>query len=106
MKKYWKVDYKGCMPSIKGHRFHPNLFYATREEMDKVLEKLYGREDEYKIIGIHSFDTMEEYDKAFPILGRLRVKEETKEETTKEEVYVPQEVRTLEERRKHRSRRD
>ena len=98
MKKYWKVDYKGCMPSIQGSFFHPNLFWATEEEMDEVLEKLSGREDEFKIVGIHSFNTYAEYEKKFRIVKPL-------EEENKEEIYVPQEVRTLEERRQHRDKR-
>jgi hypothetical protein len=98
MKKYWKVDYRGVMPSIRGHRFHPNLFHATEEEMDKILDMLYGREDEYKIIGVHSFDTIEEYNKKFFYTPEQPEKKEI------EEVYVPQTVRTLEERRKHREK--
>ena len=99
MKKYWKVDYRGQMPSIEGHRFHPELFYGTAEEMDNILDLLDGREDEFKIIGIHSFETYEDYEKIYRIA-------QTIEEIEKKDIHVPQEVRTQEERRKHRNRRD
>ena len=97
MKKYWKIDYRGVMPSIQGHRFHPNLFYATEEEMNDILRKIGGREDEFKVIGIHSFETYADYEKIYRIHKPI-------EEEEREEIYVPQEVRTLEERRKAREK--
>ena len=68
--KYWKTDFKGKMhvKSITG--FHPNLFKGTEEEYNDIYENhLKGREDEFKVIGVHCFDTWEEYLKKFKYLG-------------------------------------
>tara|TARA_R100000541_G_scaffold50751_1_gene58048 strand:- start:444 stop:710 length:267 start_codon:yes stop_codon:yes gene_type:complete len=67
-KYYYKTDYKGCMPSIDGHRFHPWIFYATQKEYDEIYDNyLSRREDEFKIIGVHKFETYEEFEFHFPI---------------------------------------
>ena len=69
-KKYFRVEYTGSMPTIRGHRFHPWLFKGTQNEMDDILDyHLNGREDEFKIMAVHSFDTLEEFNKYFPATG-------------------------------------
>lgn len=64
--KYFKTDYKGTMICPTEANFHPNLFKGTQEQYDNILKKyLYGHEDEFKIIGEHSFNSLEEYNKKF-----------------------------------------
>ena len=71
MERYFRTFYKGTIPSIRGHRFHPWLFKGTNEEYNKIIDELDGREDEYKITGWLSFDTYEDYCKEFPITSKL-----------------------------------
>lgn len=71
--KYFKTDYKGSMCSpptrLKLPDFHPNIFKGTQEQYDEIFDKhLCCHEDEFKVIGTHSFDTYEEYKQAFPEL--------------------------------------
>ncbi len=64
--KYFKTDYSGHFWCPTGANFHPNLFKGTQKEYDDICKKyLYGHEDEFKIIGEHSFDTLEEYNKVY-----------------------------------------
>lgn len=74
MQRYYRTFYRGTMPSIRGHRFHPWLFKGTEEEYQEIMKELGGREDEYKITGRLSFDTYEEYCKEFPITSNLMEK--------------------------------
>ena len=70
MKRYFRTEYTGIMPNIRGHRFHPSIFHGTFEEMDDILDyHLSGREDEFKVTAVHSFDTLEEFNKYFPAVG-------------------------------------
>jgi len=63
---YFKTDYTGKMHIPSKANFHPNLFKGTQEEYDDICkEYLYGKEDEFKVIGTHRFDTIEEYNKIF-----------------------------------------
>ena len=65
---YFKTDYKGSMHVPTEANFHPNLFKGTQKEYDQICEKyLYGKEDEFKIIGVHTFNTLEEYNKKYPL---------------------------------------
>ena len=71
MNRYYKIDYRGQMPSIQGHRFHPWLFVGTEEEFNWCIDQLSGREDEFKIHGWNSYDTYEEYCREFPITSKI-----------------------------------
>jgi hypothetical protein len=63
---FFKTDFKGTLHVPTIAKFHPNLFKGTQEQYDNICtEYLYGKEDEFKIIGIHRFDTIEEYNKTF-----------------------------------------
>ena len=63
---FWKIDFKGKMHVPAEANFHPNLFVGTRKEYNNIYNKfLKGKEDEFKIIGEHSFDNYEDYKKAF-----------------------------------------
>ena len=63
---YMKIDFKGKMHIPCEANFHPHLFVGTMKEYDYIFDKfLRGREDEFKVIGIHSFDTYCEYYKKF-----------------------------------------
>tara|TARA_R100000541_G_scaffold2007_1_gene7373 strand:- start:122 stop:529 length:408 start_codon:yes stop_codon:yes gene_type:complete len=71
MKKYFRTEYTGTIPSIRGHRFHPSMFYGTQDEMDDILDyHLSGHEDDFKIMSVKSFDTIEEFNKHYPALGK------------------------------------
>jgi hypothetical protein len=64
--KYFKTDYRGNMNVPTEANFHPNLFKGTQEEFEDICRKyLDGKEDEFKIIGIHTFDTYEDYLKTY-----------------------------------------
>ena len=90
-KKYFRVEYTGSMPTIRGHRFHPWLFHGTQNEMDDILEDhLSGREDEFKIMAVHSFDTLEEFNKYFPAIGQGEPL--PKEELTPMELFAKQKL--------------
>ena len=75
---YMKIDYKGSMGIPTKMKldccetkvnFHPNLFIGTEQQYEEIWDKyLRGREDEFKVIGRHTFDTYEEYKKAYPKL--------------------------------------
>ena len=68
--KYWKTDYKGTMHVPTKSGFHPNLFKGTEKEYNDIYDKyLKGREDEFKVTGIHSFDTWEEYIEKYKYLA-------------------------------------
>ena len=68
--KYWKTDFKGKIHVPTIANFHPNLFVGTEKEYNDIYDKyLEGREDEFKVIGCHSFDTWEEYLKIFKHLA-------------------------------------
>ena len=63
---YFKTDYKGSMNIPANINFHPNLFKGTQEEYYAICKKyLYGKEDEFKIIGVHTFDNYEDYLKTY-----------------------------------------
>lgn len=63
---YFKTDYTGTMWCPTKANFHPNLFKGTQQQYDEIFEKyLMGHEDEFKVIGVHKFDTLEEYNEAF-----------------------------------------
>jgi|13_taG_2_1085334.scaffolds.fasta_scaffold63242_3 hypothetical protein len=68
MKKYYKIDIKGRIPAgtIKGISFHPRLFYGTEKEFDTIVTELYRHEDCFKVLGWHSFNTLDEYIAKFP----------------------------------------
>ena len=68
-KKYYRVEFKGTMPSIQGITFHPNFFHGTEGEFNDIYNQLQGREDEFKILAVHSFDTLSEYEEHFPVSG-------------------------------------
>ena len=60
--KFFKTDYRGSFNCPASINFHPNLFKGTQKEYDDICKKyLYGKEDEFKITGEHSFNTYEEY---------------------------------------------
>jgi hypothetical protein len=64
--KYFKTDYKGRIHVPSNIGFHPNLFKGTQAEYDEIYDKyLKGREDEFKIIGVHVFDSYDDYLKKF-----------------------------------------
>lgn len=63
---YFVTEYKGSMHVPAKANFHPNLFKGTQQEYDYIYDKyLTGKEDEFKIIGIHTFKTYEDYKKVF-----------------------------------------
>ena len=64
--KYFKTDFKGSLTIPPEANFHPSLFKGTQEEYDNIYNKyLKGHEDEFKIIGTHTFNTYEDYLKVF-----------------------------------------
>ena len=64
--KFIKTDFEGKMHVPAETNFHPNLFKGTEKEYDSIVEKyLTGKDDEFKIIGYHTFDTYEEYIKEY-----------------------------------------
>ena len=67
MKRYYLTHFRGTMPSIRGHNFHPWLFVGTEEEYHWCIDQLQGQEDEFKITGWDKFDTLEEYKEAYPL---------------------------------------
>jgi len=63
---YFKTDFKGTIHYPTNINFNHNLFVGTQEEYDNICkEYLYGKEDEFKIIGVHRFDTYKEFRKIF-----------------------------------------
>lgn len=64
--KYFKTDYKGSMHCPTEANFHPNLYKGTQQQYDHIYNTyLMGREDEFKIIGVQEFDSLEEYNKKY-----------------------------------------
>ena len=68
MKKYYKIDIRGRIPVIHvdGKSYHPRLLKATEEEFDAIVTELYRQEDCFKVLGWHSFNTLDEYIAKFP----------------------------------------
>lgn len=65
---YIKTDYRGSMHVPTEANFSPHLFKGTQKQYDEICVKyLYGKEDEFKLIGANTFDTLEEYNKAYPL---------------------------------------
>lgn len=65
---HWKVDFTGKLHVPTSSGFHPNHFVGTQAEYDKIWTyHLQGREDEFKIIGEHKFDSSEELEKVYSI---------------------------------------
>jgi len=63
---YWKIDFTGSLHVPTNVNFHPSLFIGTQSAYDKIYDNyLKGREDEFKIVGEHKFDTIEDYNKKF-----------------------------------------
>ena len=64
--RFFKTDFTGKLHVPTKANFHPYLFIGTQEEYDFICkEYLTGKEDEFKIIGVHVFDTKEEYWKEY-----------------------------------------
>ena len=67
-KFHWKIDFTGNLHVPSSTGFHPNHFHATEFELDKIIvNHLRGKEDEFKITGVHRFDTAVELNKKYPI---------------------------------------
>lgn len=65
---FFKTDFKGTLHVPAEANFHPHIFKGTRKEYDAICEKyLYGKEDEFKITGVHTFDTLEELSKTYKL---------------------------------------
>ena len=63
---YWKIDFKGSLHVPTRINFNPSFFVGTQQEYDVIYTNyLKGKEDEFKIIGEHKFDTLEDYNKKF-----------------------------------------
>ena len=63
---YFKTDFNGRMHLPTNIKFHPNLFKGTQDQYNNICEKyLFGKEDEFKVIGTHKFDTYEDYLKVY-----------------------------------------
>ena len=66
--KYFRTDFSGgkwCADA--GSNFHPYCFIGTQDEYDQVTAYYYRGDQNGKIIGIHSFDTMQEFNSRFGI---------------------------------------
>lgn len=65
---HWKFDFKGSLHVPVSINFNPNHWVGTQFEYDKIyMNHLQGKEDEFKIIGEHQFDSFEDLEKNFPI---------------------------------------
>lgn len=63
---YWKIDYRGTMTLPTHLNFHPNLWKGTQKEYDEIYDKyLKGREDCFKIVDTHKFDSLDQYNKSY-----------------------------------------
>ena len=68
---YFKTDFKGKIHLPTTVNFHPNIFKGTQKEYDEIYSKyLFGKEDEFKVIGTHKFDTYEDYLKVYKHLKK------------------------------------
>ena len=69
-KFHWKIDFTGNLHVPSSTGFHPNHFHATEFELDSIIVRhLRGKEDEFKITGVHRFDTAVELNKKYPVSG-------------------------------------
>lgn len=67
---YFKTDFKGSLHVPTNIGFNPNLFVGTQKEFDEIYNNyLTGKEDEFKIIGINCFNSLEEYENSYPLAG-------------------------------------
>jgi len=67
-KFHWKIDYTGKLHVPTKIKFHPNHSHLTEFELDSIIVNyLRGKEDEFKIIGVHKFDTAVELNKKYPV---------------------------------------
>jgi hypothetical protein len=66
---YIRTDFKGgkyISPMVGG--FNAYCFIGTLEEYNKACETFYKNEDNGKIIGRHTFNSLEEYNNHFNII--------------------------------------
>lgn len=65
---YFKTDFKGGLHVPTEIDFHPYLWVGTQKQYDDIYDKyLVGKEGEFKVIGIHKFNTMDEYVAKYPL---------------------------------------
>lgn len=56
-KFHWRVDFTGTMNVPANISFRPNHSHLTEFELDSIIVKyLRGKEDEFKIVGIHKME--------------------------------------------------
>jgi len=66
---YFKTDFKGSLHVPNNIGFHPNLFVGTQKEYDEIYNNyLTGKEDEFKIIGVNTFNSLEDYNKKYSFI--------------------------------------
>ena len=66
-RKLWFItNLKGKVSVPPGINFHPNRFYGTRCEYDKIINELFKDDSVGKYISCATFETEEEFNKMWP----------------------------------------